>query len=271
MIAKQVPRICTGTSAARPRLPKSWDGALLDAYPEIWEPLPDTAMQEKPYLDIIDAIRGWYGEDPAVFVSGNTGVYYEAGNRRAVFRPDCYVAFGPGADRLWWPYAYRVWEFGRPPAFALEIGSRSTWRNDLARKRELYARVGIREYWRYDPSGGDFYGEPLVGEYLVDGAYRRFEMRSGPLGMLCAHSPTLELDLCSTAERLRLYDPAGGEWLGNVIEEREARLAERQARLAERHARLAERDARLAERQQRLSAEAEIARLQAELRRLRGE
>lgn len=257
MIAKQVSRagICAGKG--RPRLPKHWDFALLDAYPEIWEPLPDTAMQEKPYLDIIDAIRGWYGEDPGVFVSGNTGVYYEAGNRRAVFRPDCYVVFGAGADRLWWPYAYRVWEFGRPPAFALEIGSRSTWRNDVGYKRELYARVGIREYWRYDPSGGQFYGEPLVGEYLVDGEYRRFELRSGPSGMLWAHSPELELDLCCTAERLWLYDPAGGEWLGNVIEERGARLAERRGRLAERDA--------------RLSAEAEIARLQSELRRLRGE
>ncbi len=272
MIAKRVPR------SGRPRLPKSWDDALLDAYPEIWEPLPDAGMQEKPYLNIIEAIRGWYGERSNVFVSGNTGVYYEAGNRRAVFRPDCYVVFGEGADRLWWPYAYRVWEFGSPPALALEIGSKSTWQNDLSYKRELYARVGIGEYWRYDPTGGQFYGEPLVGEYLVNGAYRRFDLQPGPAGMVWAHSPTLGLDVCRTAERLWFYDPQTGEWLGNVIEEKAERLAERRARLAEqegrraeRQARLAEQEGRLAERRARLSAEAEVARLRAELRRLRRE
>ena len=219
------------------------DDDLLDAYPEIWEPLPDTEMQERPQQDIKEAIRGRYGGRPDVFISGNTGVYYEEGNPDAVFRPDCYVVFGEGADLLWNPYAYRVWEFGKPPDLALEIGSKSTWQNDLGYKRALYARVGIREYWRYDPTGGDFYGEPLVGEYLEGGDYRRFEMQSGPGGAVWAHSPALALDFWWKEERLQLYDPVAGDWLGNILEERDRRLA----------------------------AEAEIARLQAELRRLRGE
>ena len=219
------------------------DDELLDAYPEIWEPLPDTGMQEKHYHDIMDAIRIWWGGRPDVFVSGNTGVYYEEGNRDAVFCPDCYVVFGEGADRLWDPYAYRIWDFGRPPAFVLEIGSKSTWQNDLGYKRDLYARLGIGEYWRYDPTGGDHYGEPLVGEYLVDGKYQRFEMRPGPDGMVWAHSPTLALDVCYTEGRLWFYDPSTDEWLGNVLEQQAGRRA----------------------------AEAEVARLQAELQRLRGE
>ena len=226
------------------------DDELLDAYPEIWEPLPDTGMQEKHYHDIMDAVRIWAGGRPDVFVSGNTGVYYEEGNRDAVFRPDCYVVFGAGADRLWDPYAYRIWDFGRPPAFVLEIASKSTWQNDLGYKRELYARVGIGEYWRYDPTGGDFYGEPLVGEYLADGAYRRFDLKRGPGGIVWAHSPALALDLYYKEERLQFYHPATGEWLGNVLEQRDGRLAERRGRLA---------------------AEAEVARLQTELLRLRGE
>ena len=84
MIAKQVPR--TGPGLCGPRLPKFGDYALRDADPEIREALPDTGMQEKPYpdiIDIIDAIRGRYGESARVFVSGNTGVYDEAGNRLA--------------------------------------------------------------------------------------------------------------------------------------------------------------------------------------------
>ena len=38
--------------------------------------------------------------------------------------------------------------------------------------REIAAELGALEYWRYDPTGGEHYGEPLVGEY------RRFEMIS---------------------------------------------------------------------------------------------
>ena len=45
---------------------------------------------------------------------------------------------------------------------------------DLGRKRDLYAALGVLEYWRYDATCGEFYGEPLVGEYLLDGEYRRF-------------------------------------------------------------------------------------------------
>ena len=231
------------------------DEELLDAYPDIWEPLPDTGMQEKHYHDIMDAVRSWIGGRPDVFVSGNTGVYYEEGNSDAVFRPDCYVVFGEGAERLWDPYAYRIWDFGSPPAFVLEIGSKSTWRNDLGPKRDLYARLGIGEYWRYDPTGGDHYGEPLVGEYLENGVYRRFELRYGPGGVISAYSPTLRLEFRWTGERLELRDPLTGEILINAIELREANRAAAALRVAE-------------DGQRR--AEAEVARLQA-LLRLRGE
>ncbi len=245
------------------------DDALLDAYPEIWEPLPDTAMQERPQQDIKEAIRSLYGGRPDVFVSGNTGVYYEEGNRDAVFLPDCYVVFGEGAERLWNPYAYRVWDFGKPPDFALEIGSKSTWQNDLGYKRDLYARVGIREYWRYDPTGGDYYGEPLVGEYLAGGQYQRFDIQPGPDGMIWAYSRVLRLELRYRDRQLELRDPATGDILGNAIVQREGRLAAEAAAQAEREGRLAAEAAAQAEREGRLAAEADVARLQRELRRLR--
>ena len=251
-----------------PPRPACIDDALLDAYPEILAPLPDPEMQERPLQDLMEAIRSWLGDRPDVFVSSNTGVYYEAGNPDAVFAPDCYVVFGAGADRLWWPYAYRIWEFGAPPAFALEIGSKSTWRNDLGPKRDLYARVGIGEYWRYDPNGphgGELYGQLLAGEYLADGAYIPFEMQTEPSGAMWGHSPTLGLDLWADgdADRLRFRNPSNGEFLGNVLEQQEGRLAERELRLAAEVAVQNERD-------RRQIAESEVARLQAELRQLRG-
>ena len=233
------------------------DEDLLDAYPDVWGPLPDPEMQEKPQWEIMDAVRSWYGQRSDVFVSGNTGIYYEEGNPNAVVRPDCYVVFGEGAERLWNPYAYRVWDFGATPAFVLEVGSKSTWQNDLGYKRDLYARLGVDEYWRYDPSGGDYYGEPLVGEYLERGEYQRFELQAGPDGMILAHSRVLRLELRVRDQQLEFHDPETGEILVNAIVQRERRLAA-EAEVS-----------RL--REQQSSAEAEVARLQAELRRLRGE
>ena len=247
------------------------DYALLNAYPEIWEPLPDTGMQERPQQQFKEALRGWYGRRPDVFVSGNTGVYYEEGNSDAVFLPDCYVVFGEGADRLWYPYAYRIWEFGHPPAFALEIASQSTYLNDLGPKRELYARVGIQEYWRYDPTGGEHYGYPLIGEYLEDGEYRQFELHTGPNGLVWAYSPTLQLELRWIPHELQLRDPATGRILGDVLDEIEARQDAEARSIIEREGRLEAEAQALIERERRRDAEAEIAQLQAQLRELRGE
>jgi Uma2 family endonuclease len=42
-----------------------------------------------------------------------------------------------------------------PPDLVVEILSPSTRGNDLGRKRELYARYGIREYWIVDPKERD--------------------------------------------------------------------------------------------------------------------
>ena len=43
---------------------------------------------------------------------------------------------------------YKLWEERRAPAFVLEVASPSTWRHDLGRKRSVYARLGVRQYWQ---------------------------------------------------------------------------------------------------------------------------
>ena len=45
-------------------------------------------------------------------------------------------------------------------------------REDLTTKRKLYEKIGITEYWRLDPTGGDLYGAPLAAERLEEGRYR---------------------------------------------------------------------------------------------------
>ena len=170
---------------------------------------------------------------------------------------------------------------GLPPAFVLEVASESTAGRDLGVKRDIYARMGALEYWRMDPSGGDYYGEALVGERLVEGEYERFELRVEENGDVWSRSEVLGLDFywrvgVDGYGEFLVRDAETGEWLVGLGEEREARVVaeeEREAavdaRIAERDARLAAEDARLAERDARLAAEARARELEAELERLR--
>ncbi len=66
------------------------------------------------------------------------------------------------------------------------------------------------EYRRYDATGGEFYGEPLVGEYLQDGEYHRFELRRDADGREWSHSEALNLDIWWTEDDLRFWDHVGG-------------------------------------------------------------
>ena len=241
-------------------------------------PLPDSLLQEPFFIEILGTLKAFL-ESLDVTVSGNTIIYYVEGDPSFSVAPDCYVALGVGrAALLELHRTYRVWEVGKFPDFVLEIGSPSTADNDLGPKRDLYARLGAPEYWRYDPTGGDYYGEALVGEYLAEGEYRRFEMMADPDGLPRAHSALLNLDLRWEEGRLRFYDPVSGRWLENNAESiARAEVAEAQVAVAETLAE-SERDARIAaearaesEQDARIAAEDRMAELEAELRRLRGE
>ncbi len=219
-------------------------------------PLPDGYDQEPHFMRVMTMMRGYLERYYEVIVSGNTFLYYEEGNRRAVVSPDCYVTFGLPRSAILPHNSYFTWHLGRVPDFVMEIGSESTARADLGRKRDLYASLGITEYWRYDPTPDSrHYGEPLVGERLEDEEYVRIDVRPGPDGMIRGRSSALGLDLCWDEGQLRLYDPVRDIWVPDYFELRDAQ-AEAEARLAK-------------ERAARQAAEARMAEMEAELRRLR--
>ena len=229
--------------------------------PDDLGPLPDGMYQEPYFTEIVQIVRTIFAIEPAVLVSGDTPIYYddEEGRQRIV-RPDCYVAFDVDTVAIMRRNGYFMRLVGKPPGFAPEITSVSTYTEDLARKRDLYARVGIGEYWRFDPTGGGFYGEPLAGEVLVDGVYRRLELRRDDEGRVWGSSPALGMDLCWDDGRLRFYDPARGEFRRNLAESEDAYEFERAAR--------EEAEARAADAEDALQAErARIRQLEEELRR----
>jgi Uma2 family endonuclease len=196
-------------------------------------PLPDGLYQERFSINAVSTLRGFFSDCPNVAVSGNTFIYYRHGYPQQFVSPDYYVPFDVDIDHLFFRNTYRVWEMGKIPDFALEIASESTAHYDISGKRLLYAELGYGEYWRYDATpNGEFYGEPLVGERLVNGEYIRFEINQQAEGLIWGHSPTLGLDLCWDDGKLRYRIPDTGEHLPdydealNALRGSEARLQE---------------------------------------------
>jgi hypothetical protein len=130
----------------------------------------------------------------------------------------------------------------------------------------VYARLGVREYWQYDPSG-DFLPARLQGERLTRSGYVRQPVATALDGTLALRSETLDLELRAVPGReMRFRDPATGDDLRSHAEEAEDRLAEAEARRAEAEGRRAEAAARRAAETRAADAETRVAELEAILR-----
>ena len=199
--------------------------------PDEIRPLPDGMFQNPYFFYAVSTLHSRYADDPTVFVDGNTIVCYNPDNLNDRVFPDCYVAFDVDADAIMAQNGYLTWQVGKPPDFVLEIASVSTARRDLTVKRDLYAAIGVPENWRFDSTGGDYYGQPLAGERLVDGSYEPIELSVNADGFLSGWSEMLNLYLCvGDVGRLLFYDPTAGCYLRN-LEETRAALREEQAKV----------------------------------------
>ena len=179
-------------------------------------PQPDAMQQELPLTDLVATIRDALTQrEPSqtVFVSSSTFLCYDPTNLNRRLQPDLYVAFGVEEPAIRDRDAgYLPWEVGKQPDFVLELASVSTARNDLTRKRDIYAMMGIPEYWRFDATGGAYYGTPLVGEQLVDGAYETLPITEEPDGHPKGYSPVLGLTLAWHQGVFRVFDPTENEY-----------------------------------------------------------
>ena len=205
--------------------------------------------ESDPHIDCIaylrDALRRQFERrgQGDVYVAGNMFLYYEEGNPRAVVAPDVFVVFGaPCHPRD----SYLLWKEPKGPDFVLEVTSASTRREDEGRKRELYAELGVREYFLYDPRG-EYLAPPLQGCRLREGEYRPLPAVTAlPGGVLTLRSDILRLEIRDRREErmLRLHDPATGQDLLTYRESDRVREEETAARQAA-EARVAKLEARL--------------------------
>ncbi|MDE0027125.1 MAG: Uma2 family endonuclease [Spirochaetaceae bacterium] len=230
------------------------------------KPMAESDFQRTPLTYAVDRLRQHFRSRRDVYVSGNLLLYYQEGNPRAVVAPDVFVVLGASsADRS----TYRLWEEPKGPDFVLEITSRTTYREDQGRKRELYRSLGVREYWQYDPTR-DYLEPPLQGLELSAGKYRRLRGEELADGTLALASAVLGLELRLTERGLRFHDPETGQDLPNLAETDEARQAAETRLAQEAAARQQEAVARQQEAAARAAAEARVAELEALLSRERG-
>ena len=197
------------------------------------EPLSENDFQFTVIIETAAFLRHRYAARPDVYVGGNLLMYYRMNDNQTRVSPDVFAVFGV-TDKS--PrHSWIVWREGKPPDFVLEVAAPGTWRREGAAKRDIYAEMGVAEYWRFDPTG-ECFSPPLVGERLGDdGEYHPIPipLDTDPDGYLRGRSDILGLDLCASPDcRLRLYDPVRGQWLRNYYEEaavREATEAVREA------------------------------------------
>ncbi len=207
------------------------DYASLDFNPDVTEPPEDAMEQNRELTEVETLLRAHltdFGRRPDIFLDRETNICYNPDNLNHRIVPDLYLASGVDAEAIRPRKIYLPWEVGKPPDWALEIASASTGREDVTRKPGIYAQIGVPEYWRFDPTGGRYHGEPLTGLRLEGGAYLPIELTTAPDGILKGYSPTLGLSLCWDQGWPRLYNPATSAYLENWREERAAR-AEAQA------------------------------------------
>ena len=208
------------------------------------KPMAENDAQLLAMLYAIGALRVHYRDRSDVYVSGDLLMYYEKGNPRMSVAPDVFVVFGV-EDRM--RQRYLIWKEGKGPDFVLEVASKSTWREDLGPKRDLYARLGVKEYWQYDPTG-EYFTPVLQGLRLAGDAYVHQLAVKSPDGALTLTSETLGLELRAQGGEMRFRDPATGQVLLSQYEEHVARREEAAARQAA-EARVTELEALLRERQ----------------------
>ena len=228
------------------------------------KPLAENDAQARAILYAFGALRVRYSDRRRdVYVSADLLIHYEEGNPRKSIAPDVLVVFGV-EDRV--RMSYRLWEEGKGPDFVLEVASPNTWREDVETKPGVYARLGVREYFLYDPTG-EHLRPRLQGYRLVDGEYERLPAVESIDRTLMLRSDVLGLELRTKAGgEMRFHDPATGRDLLSHGEEHTARRAAERRAAEERAARREESVARQKEAAARRAAEVRIAELEARLR-----
>ncbi len=154
------------------------------------------------------------------YMDSNLPIRFDLNDLRVSIAPDYYRSKNVNVSAIRDQTAYNLWEVGKPPEFVLEVASRSAYEKDLYEKLDIYAGIGVLEYWMFDPTGGDLYGQGLMGFKLMDVSYKPIETVPNEHGLMSGYSEELGLRLCAMDrskrdEMLRLQPSLALVFAGN--------------------------------------------------------
>ncbi len=182
------------------------------------EPMAEADPHRQDMTYLVDALGDHFRDQANVYVTGNLFIYYLKGDPSACVAPDLFVVKGVAAHNR---KTYKLWQERRVPCLVVEVTSRSTQTKD-EKKKSLYARLGVKEYFRFDPEG-EYLNPRLQGFRLgANGRYRR--LRPAADGTL--RSRTLGVAMGVEADRLRLTGTTGERLLRYTESEGARRAAE---------------------------------------------
>ena len=228
---------------------------------------PRGDLQNTLYLFVpgyLGTLRRHFGNPDSNFVLSAVPIAWNPLQLQGMHIPDLIIAFNVDRAAIIEQWGYSIEDRGKPPDFVLETASAISpiWPelpempelpelrkrpeiqarhvpNDYAERRNDYAAFGIPEYWRFDPTGGEYYETGLAGDRLVDKVYQPITIVHTDATHHWGHSEVLNLDLCWENGELRWWDPAEKQYLPTHDETR-ARLIMTEARANTAEARISE-------------------------------
>jgi Uma2 family endonuclease len=212
-------------------------------------------------IHYLEEVVKWLFHHQTCSVQANLNFYVTNDEDEYPIVPDVAVIKGvPFRHELSW----RIGVTGPAPQVVFELASDKTWKCDLEEKPNVYAQIGVQEYYAFDPYEPPLplsrrKGRRLFGWHLDadTGLMRQVPPQSD--GSLW--SPQLNSWLRPDGMYLRLYDRSGRRWL--TKSEVDEATAEREALARQAAIERAEGEA-LARKMETERAEAAIRQMQAE-------
>jgi len=167
------------------------------------EPVGETDWHIWALILLREGLEDHFAERQDVYVASDLFLYYVKGDRNASKAPDAMVVKGVAKH---FRRSFRTWVEKAMPCVIIELASGKTWQEDLGPKRALYARLGVAEYFVFDPEAA--YLNPALQGFRLKGK------KYVPLVAAVDESLTskeLGLRLLAEDHMLRLIDARTGQ------------------------------------------------------------
>jgi Uma2 family endonuclease len=145
---------------------------LDDVYPSSdGKPMAETGIHVLVMMCLLGMLKLRYQDREDVYVAANMFLYYAEGRPKKRRSPD--IMFAKGVKGRHERRSFMTWVERVVPSCIIELTSKKTAKEDLKEKKPLYRKLGVREYFLFDPLD-DYLPRQLMGFRLVAGKYKPY-------------------------------------------------------------------------------------------------